>query len=122
MPVNQAFSESDPRTTTLVSNLSRTGVFIHTDKVLPVGWTVAIRFVVFPDDPVLFEAKGCVVRHGTEPSGMGVEFVSLGGDQVRVIDEILRRHAQASPRGRRGIQRIAIPAHGFRSTRHRDGH
>lgn len=92
MPLSVAFSEADPRTTTPVSDLSQTGVFVHTDEQLPIGSVIDIRFTVFPEEPVLFEGKGTVVRHTDEPRGMGVEFLDLTHGAREVLREIQIRH------------------------------
>lgn len=92
VPMNVALSEGDPRATTPVSDLSVTGVFVHTEERLPLGSDIELRFTVFPDEPVLFECQGRVVRHGDDPPGMGVEFVRLDGSNKEVLHEILIRH------------------------------
>ena len=56
--MSAAFSEADPRTTTPVSDLSETGVYVHTDELPPIGTTIELRFTVFPEEPVLFEGRG----------------------------------------------------------------
>lgn len=92
VPLSVAFSEADPRTTTPVSDLSQTGVFVHTDALLPIGSVIDIRFTVFPEEPVLFEGKGTVVRHCEDPTGMGVEFLDLTHGAREVLREIQIRH------------------------------
>lgn len=89
----------DPRATTPVSDLSSTGVFVHTDEPLPIGASIDLRFTVFPEpnEPVLFAAQGRVVRHAAagETPGMGVEFVELDDAANDVLRMILLR-AEAS--------------------------
>jgi hypothetical protein len=92
VPMSAAFSEADPRTTTPVSDLSETGVFVHTDDRLPIGSMIDLRFTVFPEEPVLFEGRGRVIRHGDDPDGMGVEFVELDDTAKDVLHKILLRH------------------------------
>lgn len=92
MPLSASFSELDPRTTTPVSDLSRYGVFVQAQQLHPIGTIIDLRFVVFPDDPILFQAIGRVVRHGADPSGMGVEFEQLDDANVQIVEEILRRY------------------------------
>ncbi len=92
VPMSAAFSETDPRTTTPVSDLSETGVFVHTDDLLPIGSEIELRFTVFPDEPVLFEGRGRVRRHGEDPKGMGVEFVALDQTAKDMVRKILLRY------------------------------
>lgn len=92
MPLSVGFAEADPRTTTPVSDLSQTGVFVHTDEQLPLGSVIDIRFTVFPEAPVLFEGKGTVVRHCDDPKGIGVEFLDLTHGAREVLREIQIRH------------------------------
>jgi len=92
VPLSVGLAEADPRTSTPVSDLSETGVFVHTDDQLPIGSVIDIRFTVFPEAPVLFEGKGTVVRHCDEPKGMGVEFKDLNHGALEVLREIQIRH------------------------------
>ena len=93
--MSAAVSGLEPRATTPVSDLSESGVFVHTDEPLPIGSDIELRFTAFPepDMPVLFEAKGRVVRHAVEgePSGMGVEFVELADAARDVLHKIMLR-------------------------------
>ena len=91
MPLSAAVSEMDPRTTTPVSDLSETGVHVHTGDRLPIGSLIELRFTVFPEEPILFEGRGRVVRHTEDPPGMGVEFIELGESARDVVRKILLR-------------------------------
>jgi hypothetical protein len=94
--INPEFAALDPGTLTYVSNLSETGVFIHTRVRLPVGAAVDLRFTVLLDDPVVIHGPGRVVHHQDEPRGMGVMFVNLRAEmQLRVIDAINWYRARA---------------------------
>ena len=100
--IERSFSESDPRTLTPISNLSRGGVFVHTDVLFAVGSKILLRFVAIPSDPVVFEHVGVVRRLQREPSGMGVEFTPLPDAKRDLVDRILAdARARASRRGRR---------------------
>ncbi len=85
----------DPRSTTPVSDLSETGVFVHTDQPLEIGASVELCFTVFPEPtaPALFQGKGRVVRHAADgdPPGMGVEFETLDETARDVLRKILLR-------------------------------
>lgn len=93
--MSAAVTGKDPRATTPVSDLSSTGVFVHTGDPLPIGAEIDLRFTVFPepDEPVLFQAQGRVVRHAVdgEVTGMGVEFVELDDAARDVLRMILLR-------------------------------
>jgi hypothetical protein len=87
--MSAAFSELDPRTTTPVSDLSETGVQVHTGERLPIGSIIDLRFTVFPEEPILFEGRGRVVRYTEDPPGMGVEFIELSDSARDVVRKIL---------------------------------
>lgn len=88
--MNAAVSKLDPRATTPVSDLSASGVFVHTGDPLPIGAEIELKFTVQLEEPVLFEARGRVVRHGVagEPSGMGVEFIELDETMRDVLKKL----------------------------------
>ncbi len=100
--MSPSFAESDPRTTTPVANLSRTGALVVHVPLLPVGSRIELRFVAFPEDPVPFVHTGVVVRHLRTPVAMGVEFDSMPDDVAVMLDTILERAAANSRRRRRG--------------------
>ncbi|MCA9708230.1 MAG: DUF4253 domain-containing protein [Myxococcales bacterium] len=100
--LSASFSESDPRTTTPVADLSRTGALVIGGPVFPVGSRIELCFVAFPEDPLPFVHTGRVVRHLTrlDPMGrslaaMGVEFEVLPDSVADQLDAILERHASA---------------------------
>jgi Tfp pilus assembly protein PilZ len=90
LPMNAAVSKLDPRATTPVSDLSASGVFVHTADPLPIGSEIELKFTVHLEEPVLFEARGRVVRHGAtgEPIGMGVEFIELDDSMRDVLKKL----------------------------------
>ncbi len=95
--MSAAVAALDPRATTPVSDLSESGVFVHTEDQLPIGSDIELRFTVMLDEPVLFVGRGRVVRHqrGDEPHGMGVEFVELEDTARDVLGKIMLRAAAA---------------------------
>jgi hypothetical protein len=97
VPINTEFSETDPRTTTPVSNLSGTGAFVFTDQLLPLDARIELRFVVFPDTPELFRHTGRVARHSHEPPGMGVEFDPMPPETLALVQRIME-HAEEQAR------------------------
>ncbi|MCA9650042.1 MAG: PilZ domain-containing protein [Myxococcales bacterium] len=115
VPVSTSFAESDPRTTTPVENLSRHGALVVNAVPLPVGSRIELRFVVFPDEPVLFVHTGRVVRHTGAPAfGMGVELDPLPAETEALLEQILERAQQGATRRTRR-QRVVLDAHDLRT-------
>lgn len=98
VPVNDEFHRLGGEGVAYVSNLSVTGVLVHTQERLPLGSKIELRFTVLLDDPVLIEASGEVVRHQTgDDPGMGVRFGPLSPIMVlRIQDAIARRRPRDS--------------------------
>lgn len=87
--INPEFAALAPGSLTYVSDLSETGVFIHSKVRLPVGAAIDLRFTVLLDEPIVIHGPGRVIHHQDEPRGMGVAFGSLSAEmQLRVIDAI----------------------------------
>lgn len=98
VPVNDEFERLGGDGIAYVSNLSVTGVFVHTDHLLPIGSKIELRFTLLLDDPVVIEAAGDIVRHqtGAEP-GMGVRFGPMSPQMVlRIQDAITQRRPRDS--------------------------
>ena len=97
--INDEFSAlAEEGSMTYVSDLSTNGVFVHTHHRIELGQLLDLRFTLVLDDPVVIEARGCVVRHAD--NGVGVEFTDLRPDMVlRIHDAIARQRAatQESP-------------------------
>jgi hypothetical protein len=93
VPVNAEFGAMPSMI--YVSDLSEHGVFVHTDKLVPLGTTLQVRFTVLLDDPVVISARGRVVRHQQDPRGVGVEFTRVDPLMVLRIGDIV---AQQRPR------------------------
>jgi hypothetical protein len=89
VPVNAAFSELGD--ITYVSDLSESGVFVHTADLLPVGAEIELRFTVVLDDPVVLLGRGRVVRHQADPVGMGIEFIDLSPETVLRVGDVVAR-------------------------------
>ena len=96
-----------------MSDLSETGVYVHTAELLPIGANLELRFTVFPEEPVLFEGKGKVVRHGDDPPGMGVEFVELDESAKDVIRKILLRYEAERSRPTLARRHVGLRTHGL---------
>lgn len=86
-----------------IMNLSKGGVFIRADIVLPTGSEVEFEFKL-PKSKRLIHAKGVVVwarRAGQKPTqsfpvhsaGMGVQFKEISLDDVEAILEEIERHS-----------------------------
>jgi hypothetical protein len=112
VPMSPSFSESDPRTTTPVADLSHTGVLVVHTPVLPLGSRIELCFTVFPEQPLLFRHTGRVVRHSSDPVGMGVELDPLPESAAAIVDEIIER---ASQQGGRKRKRVVLDAHALRA-------
>lgn len=95
IPVNREFSllSSDGRSATWVSDLSATGVFLHTEELAELGSRIELRFSVLldPEDPVIIETPARVVRHSKAPLGMGVEFIEMSADMRERVTQVLAR-------------------------------
>jgi hypothetical protein len=87
--INKEFESFDAFIQEYVTNISRTGVFIKSSSVLPVGTHVNLRFTVIMDDIETIEGIGEVVRVEKEPPGMGVVFRELSGYSKDLIDKLL---------------------------------
>lgn len=75
-----------------VANLSEYGVFVQTERHLPLGTEVDLRFTVVVDDPVVIEGRGRVVRHQSDPVGMGFEFTQLDPEMLLRVADVVRRN------------------------------
>jgi hypothetical protein len=115
--MNAAVSGLDPRATTPVSDLSETGVFVHTEEPLAIGSDIELCFTVSLgtgiDEPVLFQGHGRVVRHGDDPMGMGVEFVDLDESARDVVRKMLLRDEAARSRPNMAVADTSLRTHGL---------
>ncbi len=89
LTINKEFDSFDQFIQEYVTNISATGAFIKTDTPLPVGTEVNLRFSVIMDDIETIEGIGKVVRVETNPPGMGVVFLELGGYSEKLIQKLL---------------------------------
>ncbi len=77
---------------TFVADLSEYGVFVQTDKLMPMGAEVDLRFTILLEDPVVLEGRGRVVRHQQDPRGMGFEFTALDPEMILRINDVVQRN------------------------------
>lgn len=87
-------------TTGRVLDLSLTGAFIHTDKLLPIG-TLVTLFPVGDAGDELFEIDAEVVRvrQGTsesDPPGMGVRFSEVSEDEMEALRALIGNMPQTA--------------------------
>jgi uncharacterized protein (TIGR02266 family) len=87
--INKEFESFDAFIQEYVTNISRSGVFIKSQKPLPVGTRVNLRFTVIMDDIESIEGVGEVVRVETDPPGMGVVFRELSAYSKDLIEKLL---------------------------------
>ena len=87
--INKEFESFDAFIQEYVTNISRTGVFIKSTTILPIGTRVNLRFTVIMDDIETIEGIGEVVRVESDPPGMGVVFRELSAYSKGLIDKLL---------------------------------
>ena len=88
-PVNAEFESLTAAT--FISDLSELGVFVQTNRRTPVGTVVQLNFTVLLDDPIVLAAQGRVVRHQSDPPGMGIEFVDPSPELLLRIHDVVSR-------------------------------
>lgn len=71
-------------------DISRTGMLVQTQQLLPIGASVALEITLDDDEPVVIEAE--VVRHAKEAAvgrGMGLRFTRFQGNAKARLVEFL---------------------------------
>lgn len=72
-----------------IEDLSRSGVFLRTDRPLPVGTEIWLRI---PIESGAIEASGVVATNRQGPRcGMGVRFAPIAPDAMKAIDDLYQR-------------------------------
>lgn len=93
--INREFGALDQSIGEYVSDISRTGVFIRTDKPLPVGTYVELNFSVIDDDIHVLEGVGKVMRvvsvEESDNPGMGLVFLDLTPESQDVLNELVAK-------------------------------
>lgn len=90
----------------LMTNLSRGGLFVAAEPLLPIGTRVVLRLHVEAEARTL-EVAAEVVSHGVgpsrvEPRGMGLRFIDTDGAQRKELDAIYERALLAAfPSGKK---------------------
>lgn len=111
--MNTAWTCTDPVASTPVTDLSESGVFVCTSERPAIGSTIELRFQVFVEEPVLFRARGRVVRLGDDPPGVGVTFLDLDESAKDVIRKILLRHEAQRARPSFAQEFAGLRTHGL---------
>ncbi|MBN2361932.1 MAG: PilZ domain-containing protein [Deltaproteobacteria bacterium] len=106
--VQYRFSPVEEYQTDYLADLSRNGMFIYADQPRPAGTLLSIQFVT-RDGSRIVRGQGRIVRTetSTQPdgrTGQAVEFVDFDADDLRFLDELVRRYQdeQARPKQRSG--------------------
>jgi uncharacterized protein (TIGR02266 family) len=95
------FGLQSPDVTGYLYNLSRTGLFVMSERTFPAGTTLLLRLQL-PNSRREFEGRGKVVwvnrRDGAsappapaQPPGMGIEFLELPPDTRNLVDLLVAR-------------------------------
>jgi hypothetical protein len=87
--INKEFESFDAFVHEYVMNVSRSGAFIKSRELLPIGTPVHLRFTVLVDDVHTIEGVGEVVRVEQDPPGMGVVFTELSECSKDLLNKLL---------------------------------
>jgi len=96
--LNVSFGSAGEMSSSLLTNVSRGGIFVSTESLLPIGSRLQLRLRV--EDPLYeVDTQGEVVSHDVAAGaaaqpGMGIRFVNLSEDQQKAVDELYHRAAQ----------------------------
>jgi len=88
--INEEFAPVEAFINEYVCDLSSTGVFVKSKDPLPVGTRVNLKFSVILEELHVVEAAGEVVRHSTQPLGMGVAFRAVSPDAQKIIGRAIK--------------------------------
>lgn len=94
-PVNLAvrYGQDEPEVyQDFVLNISKGGVYIMTDRLLPEGSIIIMHFYIPPHEKLLAEFRGEVVgvnRSELYPQGMHVEFFDVSEASIKRLEEFL---------------------------------
>ena len=89
-----AFKSSGVFTYSYILNLSSGGLFIKTDKPLPIDAEMEMS-IQLPDDPEILHLRGRVAWTKQEsrafPAGMGIQFIGLPSEYLQKIQSFVER-------------------------------
>ena len=91
--INKEFESFDAFIHEYVTNISRSGAFVRSKQLLPVGTRVDLKFTVIMDEIETIEGVGEVVRVQKDPPGMGVVFTELSQYSQHLIARLLTTRA-----------------------------
>lgn len=80
----------------LMTNMSRGGLFISTPEPLPLGTTLRVQVRIEESNDVI-DLQGEVASHNAGPGlmseelGMGVKFIQLSPDEEKALDDLYER-------------------------------
>ncbi len=89
LTINKEFESVDEFIQEYITNISRSGVFIKASSVLPIGTEVRIHFTILMEGIETIQGTGEVVRHESDPPGMGVAFRDLSEDSRALIERLM---------------------------------
>jgi hypothetical protein len=87
--INKEFESFDAFIHEYVTNISRSGAFVRSKQLLPLGTRVDLKFTVVMDEIETIEGVGEVVRVQKDPPGMGVVFTELSQYSQHLIARLL---------------------------------
>ncbi|MCX8042537.1 MAG: TIGR02266 family protein [Desulfobacterota bacterium] len=93
------FKESGAFIRSYMLNVSNGGLFLKTDKPLPIDTTVTL-LIRLPGQSEPMELQGCVVwtnprgKNTTFPCGMGIQFTNITPEQKKIIDDFVAQHRE----------------------------
>jgi uncharacterized protein (TIGR02266 family) len=87
--INKHFDSFEQLAREYATDISCSGTFIRTERPLPVGTRVNLRFSVVKSDAEVIEGVGEVVRVSEAPPGMGVMFRRLTPESERAIRRLV---------------------------------
>jgi len=91
------FKESGAFIRSYMLNVSNGGLFLKTDKPLPIDTTVTL-LIRLPGQAEPMEIQGCVVwtnprgKNTAFPCGMGIQFTKMTPEQKKIIDDFVAQH------------------------------
>lgn len=87
--VNVEFAEVDGHLTEYVANISKGGIFLRCEAVLPVGTRVKLKFTVLLENIESIEGVGEVVHHKADGiPGLGIRFIQLTERSRLLVEQI----------------------------------
>lgn len=87
--VNSRFVKYDRLIPSFVTNISRTGAFLHWAEGPPEpGQEVVLDHTIVTDEIHRIRGRAIVVRQSHSPPGVGVEFVAITNQTRRLIDRL----------------------------------